>query len=68
MRPKNHHLKGSGDPESMVIMRSIIIGGILGIIDHHLLLEILLRITGADPSIVLYIMVVQGPLNEPYLY
>ena len=68
MRPKNNHLKGSGDPESMVIMRSIIIGGILGTIDHHLLLEVLLRITGADPSILLHIMVVQGPLNEPYLY
>jgi hypothetical protein len=71
MRPKDHHLKVVGDTESMVIMVNIMIGGIQATIDHLLLLEVLLRITGADHSNLPRTMVVlgaQGSLNEAYLF
>ena len=70
MRPKDHHLKVVGDTESTVIMGSIMIGGIQATIDHLLLLEVLLHITGAGHSNLPRTMVVleaQGALNEAYL-
>ena len=67
MRPKDHHLKVVGDTESTVIMGSIMIGGIQATIDHLLLLEVLLHITGAGHSNLPRTMVVLGALNEAYL-